>query len=349
MRLKKISGFVFVLIMSIHLFADIPSGYMTFQDVAKETQSTLYWDSMSGNGMLEKNGHYLAFSTYSPLILFDRTHTETVSLPVNYNGTFYASQDFFNSAKNLFNTLPPEVNFRIGSIIIDAGHGGKDPGAIATHNVDGKDLYIEEKNVALFVAQDLHKKLSLAYPDKKILLTRDDDTFLTLEERTDIANTVYLGEHEAILYISIHVNSALNKSANGFEVWYLSPGYRRVLINEDDAKNIADDHVATIVNSILEEEFTTESILIAKYILDGMDAQIGDVSPSRGLKEEEWFVVKNAKMPSVLIELGFLSNKEEAILLADENHLHKLSLGIYNGLTAFVTHFEQSRGFTGGH
>ena len=67
---------------------------------------------------------------------------------------------------------------------------------------------------------------------------------------------------------------------------------------------------------------------------------------TRGLKEEEWFVVRNANMPSVLVEVGFVSNPEEALLLSDRNYLRKIALGIYNGVSSFVTHFEHSRGFT---
>ncbi len=97
----------------------------------------------------------------------------------------------------------------------------------------------------------------------------------------------------------------------------------------------------------MEEEYTTESILIAKFIMDGLNAQIGSKTVSRGIKAEEWFVVKNSKMPSVLIELGFVSNPAEAALLNDKAYLQKSALGIYNGITAFVSHFERSRGFTG--
>ena len=125
----------------------------------------------------------------------------------------------------------------------------------------------------------------------------------------------------------------------------MSPGYRRTLIK--NTNNDKDKEVLPILNSMMEEEFTTESILIAKYIQDGMKAQVGSLSVDRGIKEEEWFVVRNANMPSVLVELGFVTNEEEAKLLFDKNYLRKLSLGIYNGLTAFVTHFERSRGFTG--
>ncbi len=98
---------------------------------------------------------------------------------------------------------------------------------------------------------------------------------------------------------------------------------------------------------MMEEEFTTESVLIAKFILDELDREIGAQSGNRGLKEEEWFVVRNANMPSVLIEVGFVSNPEEAVLLNDAGYLRKITTGIYNGLAAFIVHFERSRGFTG--
>ena len=92
--------------------------------------------------------------------------------------------------------------------------------------------------------------------------------------------------------------------------------------------------------------YTKESIMIAEFIMDGMQAQIGTQSKARGIKEEEWFVVKNSNMPAVLIELGFLSNYNEAVLLNSDKYLKKATLGIYNGIAAFITHFERSRGFT---
>ena len=96
-----------------------------------------------------------------------------------------------------------------------------------------------------------------------------------------------------------------------------------------------------------EEEYTTESVLIAKFIMEGLDAQIGKQSKSRGIKAEEWFVVRNAHMPSVLVEAGFITNEKEAALLDDAQYLQKITQGIYNGLSSFISHFELSRGFTG--
>ncbi|HAC31354.1 MAG TPA: N-acetylmuramoyl-L-alanine amidase, partial [Treponema sp.] len=149
-----------------------------------------------------------------------------------------------------------------------------------------------------------------------------------------------------ILYVSVHVNASLDKKASGYEVWYLSPGYRRNVI---DKNSVDDKELYTVMNSMMEEEYTTESILIAKFIMDGLQAQVGSQSSSRGIKAEEWFVVRNSNMPAVLIELGFVTNQKEAALLATDSYKQKLSLGIFNGLAAFVTHFERSRGFTGAH
>lgn len=234
--------------------------------------------------------------------------------------------------------------YSIGAILIDPGHGGKDPGASATCMIKGKKTTVVEKDINLSIGLKLYDMLTKAYPKKRILMTRNTDKYLTLEERTTIANSVKLGQNEAVLYLSIHVNASLDKSATGFEVWYLSPGYRRQVI---DSESDEDKGLLTILNSMMEEEYTTESILMAKFIEDGLNAQVGSLSPQRGIKEEEWFVVRNAKMPSVLVETGFLSNEKEAALLSDADYLKKLSLGIYNGLGAFITHFERSRGFTG--
>ena len=190
----------------------------------------------------------------------------------------------------------------------------------------------------------LGEKLRSAYPNKQIILTRDNDVFLSLGERTDIANGVKVGENEAVLFISVHVNSSLNKNSSGYEVWYLSPGYRRTVLDKSSMED--DTSLFPILNSMMEEEYTTESIMIAKFIMDGLQGQIGKESSARGIKAEEWFVVKNSNMPSVLIELGFVSNEKEALLLNDDKYLKKATLGIYNGIAAFITHFERSQGFT---
>ncbi|HOV37993.1 MAG TPA: N-acetylmuramoyl-L-alanine amidase [Spirochaetales bacterium] len=224
---------------------------------------------------------------------------------------------------------------RVGAIFIDPGHGGKDPGTIGRYQV-GKDvLELKEKDIVLATSLILADLLKKAYPDKQILLSRDDDRYLTLEERTELANALSVDPEDAVIFISIHVNASLNPKAKGFEVWYLPPQYRRNLIDHTQVEEPYKE-IVPILNSMLEEEFTIESILLAKHILDSLQESIGSSTENRGLKEESWFVVRKAKMPSVLVEIGFITNEEEAILLNQQEYLKKIAQAIYNGIVRFI-------------
>lgn len=340
MKAKKIC-LLFILSLICNLLFAIND--IALLEKSKTNGMSLYWDSLSECGILEKNGHQLSFRNGESLVLLDSVKMAITDAPELKNNQLYVSNKFLSDAEEFFNQKD-EVPFKVGAILIDAGHGGKDPGALKTYKINGKDVTIREKDINLKVAKMLYERLHAAYPQKQIILTRSTDVFLTLGERTDIANNVKVGENEAVLFISIHVNSSLNRSSSGYEVWYLSPGYRRTVLDKSAVDN--DKNLFTIMNSMLEEEYTTESIMIAKFIMDGLQAQIGKESTARGIRAEEWFVVKNSNMPAVLIELGFVSNQKEALLLNDEKYLKKATLGIYNGITAFVTHFERSQGFT---
>lgn len=323
----------------------VPAQQVDFLQGARKAGMTVYWDPMTLSGMAEKNGHRISFRAGDSFVLQDYRTVVLEKAPFLSGGTLVAEQSFFNSAEHFFRTESPENPYRIGAILIDPGHGGKDPGASASHVSGGKKITVTEKNINLSVALKLRDYLKKAYPDKSILMTRSTDVFLTLAQRTEIANSVKLKENEAILYVSVHVNSSFNESVTGFEVWYLSPEYRRQVLSAQPAGEEAS--ILPILNSMTEEEYTTESILMARFIMNGIAAQAGNLSKARGIKEEEWFVCRNSKMPSVLIELGFLTNKKEGLLLSDEKYLQKLALGIYNGLQEFVTNFERTRGFTG--
>lgn len=306
---------------------------------------TFYYDPFTYSGMLEKNGHRISFRAGDGFVLQDYRTVMNEAAPDFENGKLVVSNQFLDSAENFFKTENDENPYRIGAILIDPGHGGKDPGASKVHKINGKNVNVVEKDINLSVGLKLRDYLKKAYPDKNIFMTRYTDKFLSLAQRTEIANSVKLKANEAILYVSVHVNSNMDPKASGFEVWYLSPGYRRQVLN---AKNYAEDKtLLPILNSMMEEEYTTESILIAKFIMDGISAQVGSLSTARGIKAEEWFVCRNSNMPSVLVEVGFLSNAKEGALLHDDKYLQKIAFGIYNGLQAFVTHFERSRGFTG--
>jgi N-acetylmuramoyl-L-alanine amidase len=126
-------------------------------------------------------------------------------------------------------------------------------------------------------------------------------------------------------------------------VWYLKQEYRRNLLNESDFPGAPE--LRKIMNLLTEEAFLTESIRIAESILNSLKSTMGGSMPSRGLKEEEWFVVRRSRMPAVLVELGFVSNQADAILMTTDTHLHKLTEAVYKGIVEFVGDFERSGGF----
>ena len=317
-------------------------------DRAAERGITVYWDALNSSGMLEKDGHELSFRAGEALVMLDGSSFTLTDAPSLSAGGITVTENFLSVADDLFRTMPTltpsESTFKIGAVVIDPGHGGKDPGTSRAYTVGGKKIVVTEKDIALTVGKSLYAQLKRAFPAKQIIMTRSSDVFLSLSERTEIANSVKLKKDEAVLYVSIHVNASLDRKASGYEVWYLSPGYRRTVL--DKASVSGDRSLFLTLNSMMEEEYTAESILMSKFIMDGLKEQIGDKSKARGIKAEEWFVVRNTNMPSVLIELGFLSNQAEAMNLNDGAYLQKAAAGIYNGITAFVTHFERSRGFT---
>lgn len=338
--------FLFSFLAFAEIFAQ-DSSRKNLIESASASGTTLYWDTLSQGGILEKNGRQVSFRVGSPVILLNNEKFLYADSPQISGGAIFVSNDFLREIESYFSAQnSSEDSFKVGAILIDPGHGGKDSGASMTHKIGGKNVTLKEKDINLTVSKMLAERLKAAYPEKQIIMTRSTDVFLSLQQRTDIANSMNakLKEREAVLYVSVHVNSSLDKKARGYEVWYLSPGYRRTVL--DSGKKAEDPKLFNILNSMMEEEYTTESILIAKFIMDGLGAQIGNLSVPRGIKAEEWFVVRNSNMPSVLVEVGFISNSEEAKLLNDKTYLQKTAFGIYNGISAFVAHFERSRGFS---
>ena len=227
---------------------------------------------------------------------------------------------------------------RVAVIVIDAGHGGKDPGAIGDHG----SFKLAEKDVTLAIAKRLYELLRNNFPDKKILLTRSADTYKTLEDRVQLANDNMVAMNEAIIYVSVHANASFNANAKGFEVWYLDPDYQRTVITDTTA-NTFDKDVLPVINSMLQEEYIVESVYLARQISASLIAMLGSHTVSRGIRPAQWFVVRNSKMPAVLVEVGFVTNKEEAKLLADSAYLQKLTQGIYTGITSFIDYFENQQ------
>ena len=307
-------------------------------DFGKSAAATIAYDPLTSSGYLEQNGCFVSFAVGQPFLVFDWKALKRVDAPyvegdaVMLPAAFAGEVSAYFSAKN----SPKKEKYRISTILIDPGHGGKDTGAIGEVN----GLRLLEKDLTLEVSKRVVELLKSSYPGRNIITTREGDTYPTLDERVAIANEAGLRKDEAIIYVSIHANASFNKNAKGYEVWYLNPEYRRTVVDANTVKEKGTE-IAPILNAMLEEEFTTESIILARKVYDRLGTAIGPESQGRGIRAEEWFVVRNAKMPSILIEMGFITNPDEGLMLSSSGYLRKIGDAIYNGIVDSIDHFER--------
>ena len=348
--LSVIFGFVFVAAESQERRDELKiitfgQDYVDVIDLALKTGSALEWSPVRQIGNLINSSHEIAFRVGTPWVLVDRSFSVYVGDIIRQTGAVLITAKGADTIIRLLQSETKKPIRRIEAILIDPGHGGKDPGASGSYQSNGENIEVIEKEVVLETAQILFDILSKRFPDKQIVLTRNDDSYVTLEGRTDIANNLIDQTEDSVIFVSIHANASLDTKARGFEVWYLPPDYRRELITAD---NLDDDarELAPILNTMLEEEYTRESILLAQEIIQEFDRRVGNKSINRGIREESWFVVRNAKMPAVLVELGFATNEQEAALLASSGYLRTLAEGVYSAIETFVTTFESTDGFS---
>ncbi len=335
--MKAAKPLLFLLFLSPLAFGETKG----HQEILEATGARLLWDGESKKGIFIKGGRTITFFADEPILLIDGREVRYTGAIIYDRGNLKFSKDTADFVIQFYKgqTLEEkkEPPFKIAAIILDPGHGGRDSGALSRYPVDGVAVPLLEKNHTLDAALALEEMLQKKYKDKDIILTRRNDEYPSLEERVKIANDYPVKEEEGILYISLHANASLNTEAQGFEVWHLPEDFSRQVYRGPGEL----PYLKPIFNSLLEEEFIRESQRLARYILNRMDEGIGHLSPNRGIKAESWFVVRNAMMASVLIETGFISNREESGRLREPGYLQKLYQSIYNGIVDFVDFFEK--------
>ncbi|MCJ7773507.1 MAG: N-acetylmuramoyl-L-alanine amidase, partial [Desulfobacterales bacterium] len=230
------------------------------------------------------------------------------------------------------NDLAKQLALGVQKIIIDAGHGGHDFGA------PGYIKGIHEKDITLAIAKKLADKIKKELPCE-VVLTRDTDKYLTLEERTAIANT-----KDADLFISIHTNASRSRSAYGIETYFLNfaTDDDAVLVaareNATSKKNISD--LESILNNLMQNSKINESSRLAGYIQKSMCSHLEYKGYSKiknkGVKQAPFYVLIGAQMPAVLIETSFISNSTECERLTDRQYQERLSEGIVNGIFKYI-------------
>src|SRR5881398_3527936 len=228
-------------------------------------------------------------------------------------------------------TLTRTLGLKIGRIVIDPGHGGHDTGTIGPTGLMEKDLCLD---VALRLGKIIEQRL----PGADVVYTRSDDTFVPLEERTNIAN-----QGKADLFISIHANSSRDSGARGIETYYLnlkgSAEAMEVATRENATAQEGVHDLENLVKKIAQTEKIDESKEFAQDIQDSLAKRAqknGKNVKNRGVRKAPFVVLIGADMPSILTEISFLSNPADEKLLKQPEQRQKLAEGLFQGISSYL-------------
>jgi N-acetylmuramoyl-L-alanine amidase len=228
-------------------------------------------------------------------------------------------------------SLAQQLGLGVKRIVLDPGHGGKDPGAIANG--------LEEKDIVLKLAKQLKPILEKEL-GCEVLLTRTDDTYISLEERTAIANT-----QNADLFLSLHINAHSSSKVRGIETYYLNLSTNadamRVAARENSTSTHQMSDLQDILSDILKNSKINESSRLAKQvhnsILTGLDNNAFGSIRNLGVKQAPFYVLIGAQMPAILLEIAFISNEEDARNLQSPDFIATLAHQITQGVRGYIS------------
>lgn len=238
-------------------------------------------------------------------------------------------------------TLVAGASAKQFTVVIDAGHGGKDPGALGKRG--------REKDINLRVAKEFGRLVRENMNDVKVVFTRDDDVFVPLQDRSAIANRA-----NGDLFVSIHVNASKTTAACGAETYTIglakSDANFEVAKRENSVILLEDGYKeryqgfdprspeSYIMFEFMQSKFSDQSIEMAAYIQDEF---IELKRYNRGVRQENFWVLHQTKMPSVLVELGFISNPDEEKYLLSDNGNRELANAIYKAFARYKHEFDR--------
>ena len=243
------------------------------------------------------------------------------------------------------NSVSGNSNFvPIRFVIIDAGHGGKDPGAM--HNG------IKEKELTLKYAKVIYNELLKKVPkDVKIYMSRDRDIYLSLEERANLANSLLKSTGGYGLFISIHMNASPLKSKRGVEVYFISDkavdsearetlAFENAFIDKKELQRAGE--LEKVIGKIRSVALMEESRILSEKVAN----RLRSVDEGLKIKGGPFYVIKYIPVPSVLLEVGYISNPESVKLLVDETYQKRIAELVSDGILDFISAYNQTQGFT---
>ena len=241
------------------------------------------------------------------------------------------------------------ADLRLNTIVLDPGHGGKDPGCIS------QDKRTQEKDLTLTISKKLAEKIRKQYPEMKVLLTREKDEFVALRDRARFAT-----KNNANLFISIHINAASNRSANGFAAYILGQSSNKntdtyafnmdVVTRENSVIYLEEDSTvygdlndnspeAQIMSQFLYNAFREQSLGIAETVNGKMGSPF---KHSYGVQQANFQVLREASMPAVLLEMGFISNAGDLALLRSDKSLDQMVDNLFKAFCDYKTSYDAS-------
>lgn len=266
---------------------------------------------------------------------------------------------FFSHAVALFAVLllaipmPAQkktADMRLKTVVIDPGHGGKDAGCIS------RDKKTYEKNITLDIGKRLAKKIRAAYPDVEVKMTRSEDVFVELENRAVIANKA-----GADLFISIHVNSVeKGTTANGYSIHCLGQSSRKgndlysknldlvkrensVIMLEDNYETTyqgfdPNDPQSSIIFSLMQNAHLGNSLIFAEDVANAMGST--PIKNSRGVSQDPFWVLWRTAMPSVLVEVGFITNPDDLTVMRSEKGRDGIAANLFSAFKTFKERYD---------
>lgn len=317
-----------------HAQQDSPSGPVKAYAV-KANSGHLYLRFHLDGTVQTRASAYRDRSTEDMLLGFAYISDRSATLP--------SSIQTVSSRSTPIATQEPSLNdarrrWKLDTIVIDAGHGGKDTGAVGYGGLREKDVVLD---VALKVGQYIESRLGI-----NVVYTRDRDQFITLRNRGRIAN-----EAGGKLFISIHANAHSRRSAHGTETYFLgmhkSDAAQSVMERENSVIHFESnpdeytsmDEEALILQTLAQSAYMRTSEELAGLVQAQFHERVGRVD--RGVKQAGFYVLWNASMPSILVELGFVTNANEAAFLKSESGQDYLASAIFRAVRDFRAQYEK--------
>jgi len=306
-----------------------PAEQVYLNDLCDEHGVDWQWDSVAQTVLLRFGQNEARALLDSDVVLLDGREVVLSAPLIREKESIVVPPDF--KKKIIDRLCAVEITQPAVNILIDPGHGGRDPGAISHTG-------FHEKTVTLDIARRL--KNSLRQRGFETMMTRADDRFISLEERTQIA-----AAGKADLFVSIHANSCPSRGVDGIEVYYLRPLSCQEKKEAQREKNRGilfsalnmdqdDENLKTIVADMLEDNKEEVSRILADHVARGLSRVMR--TTNRGARESAFFVLRNALMPAVLIEVGFLSNAREEKLLKTADYRQKIADTIAESLYSYT-------------